>query len=76
MAGCWLWQGATVKQPEAYGGDAHYGKAYAYGRLQPTHRLVYKLMVGPIPEGLELDHKCRVPLCCNPAHLEAVTRGD
>lgn len=37
------------------------------------HRLVYEMRVGPIPEGLELDHLCRVRHCANPAHLEPVT---
>ena len=31
---------------------------------------------GPIPEGLELDHLCRVPACVNPLHLEAVTHAE
>lgn len=38
-----------------------------------THRVVYELRVGPIPEGLELDHLCRVRHCANPEHLEPVT---
>lgn len=39
-----------------------------------THRITYLFYVGPIPDGLELDHLCRVRACCNPDHLEAVTR--
>jgi hypothetical protein len=38
-----------------------------------THRLAYVLLVGPIPKGLQLDHLCRQPACCNPDHLEPVT---
>ncbi|TDD77726.1 HNH endonuclease [Actinomadura rubrisoli] len=38
-----------------------------------VHRFVYESLVGPIPEGLVLDHLCRVRACCNPAHLEPVT---
>jgi hypothetical protein len=34
---------------------------------------MYQLLVGPIPEGLQLDHLCRNKVCCNPDHLEAVT---
>lgn len=47
-----------------------------------THRLAFEAWMGPIPHGLVIDHLCRVPACCNPAHLEAVTvwentlRGD
>ncbi|WP_396092344.1 HNH endonuclease, partial [Erwinia amylovora] len=29
-------------------------------------------MIGPIPDGLVLDHLCRVRRCCNPDHLEPV----
>jgi hypothetical protein len=38
-----------------------------------AHRFAYELMVGPIPEDLELDHLCGVRECVNPRHLEAVT---
>lgn len=38
-----------------------------------AHRVAYELFVGPIPDGLELDHLCRVRNCINPDHLEAVT---
>jgi hypothetical protein len=32
----------------------------------------YETFVGPIPEGYEVDHRCRNPICINPGHLEAV----
>ncbi len=61
---CWLWQGCLVKGH----GQMGVGKKRVY-----THRLAYEELVGPIPAGLVLDHLCRTPQCCNPAHLEPVT---
>lgn len=62
-SGCWTWTGALRGQ--GYGG---YG---APNRV--AHRMVYELLVGPIPDGLTLDHLCRNRLCVNPAHLEPVS---
>lgn len=62
-ADCWSWQGRTHRG---------YGK---YGRWL-AHRLAYELMVGPIPKGLELDHRCVNPRCVNPDHLEPVTHAE
>lgn len=61
-SGCWLWKGATAC-------------GYGYFRHRPAHRFAYELYRGPIPEGLQLDHLCRVRSCVNPSHLEAVTQG-
>lgn len=41
-----------------------------------VHRVVYTELVGPIPEGYDVDHLCRNTLCCNPLHLEAVSRQE
>lgn len=62
---CWRWTGAHV--PNGY------GQIQANGRPRGVHRLAYEAWVGPIPDGLEVDHLCRVRDCINPAHLEAVT---
>lgn len=68
--GCWLWTGQRLSS--GYGhialGGRDAGKAL-------VHRLVYELEVGPIPEGLILDHICRTRLCCNPDHLQPVTNS-
>jgi hypothetical protein len=64
---CWLWLGARS------------GK---YGRFNPSshtvyvHRWSYEKFVGPIPDGLTIDHLCGTPLCVNPSHLEAVTLAE
>jgi hypothetical protein len=65
--GCWIWQGTQR------GG---YGRAKANGKQTAAHRVVYEALVGPIPDGLVLDHLCLTPLCVNPAHLEPVTRAE
>jgi len=42
---------------------------------RPTHRVVWEALVGPIPEGMTLDHLCRNRACCNPDHLRILSRG-
>lgn len=63
---CWVWTGATD-------GGGRYGSIGYARKVWRTHRLAYTLLVGPVPDGMDLDHLCRVTLCCNPAHLEPVT---
>jgi hypothetical protein len=59
-----------------------YTKIAYQGQTWLTHRFAYTVFIGDIPEGLQIDHLCRVRQCCNPAHLEPVTcrenllRGD
>jgi hypothetical protein len=50
-----------------------YGRESFGGRTRLAHRIAYELAFGAIPEGLEIDHLCRVRNCVNPEHLEAVT---
>lgn len=69
---CWPWTGATT--PKGYG---HMGWREDGRRVDEyAHRVAYQLERGAIPEGLEIDHKCGVRSCCNPAHLEAVTHAE
>lgn len=66
--GCWLWTG-----PMFWNGYGHISAATHGTTL--AHRASYEAHVGPVPEGLELDHLCRVRHCIRPDHLEPVTRS-
>ena len=59
---CWIWTACTY--PNGYG---QFDKGYA-------HRRSYEFHIGPIPDGLVIDHLCRVRNCVNPEHLEPVTQ--
>jgi hypothetical protein len=75
---CWPW----LRKPN----DAGYGQLRWIGTSMQAHRVAYLLEHGELPGGMEIDHTCHDPrectlkrecphrLCCNPAHLEAVTR--
>lgn len=62
---CWIWLGAI--------NDMGYGQFRRDGRGIYAHRASFERRFGPIPDGLELDHLCRVPACMNPDHLEPVS---
>jgi hypothetical protein len=64
--GCWNWTGGGR---DGYGTftERHKGKTHL------AHRLSYELLVGQIPDGYLIDHRCRNTLCVNPAHLRPVT---
>jgi HNH endonuclease len=76
--GCWIWTGSRMSNG--------YGRVHANGARVGAHRYVFELFRGPIPRGLELDHRCHDPATCsggptcphrpcvNPWHLEPVDR--
>jgi hypothetical protein len=61
---CWFWKGRLDRRGYARVGD----------QIQ-VHRFVWIQLVGPIAEGLTLDHLCQVHHCVNPDHLQPVSRG-
>lgn len=63
---CWIWQ---LKISTKTG----YGIERVGGQDQLAHRAAYQRDRGTIPDGLQLDHLCRVRECCNPSHMEPVT---
>lgn len=65
---CWLWKAWVEKNG--------YGRFWLDGRQHGAHRIAYELFKGPIPDGLEIDHLCRVKHCVNPEHLEPVTTAE
>jgi hypothetical protein len=58
--GCWEWTGRLTPA------------GYATYKGRPAHRTVYEQMIGPIADGLHIDHLCRNTACVNPEHLEPV----
>jgi hypothetical protein len=64
MGDCWEWLAS-------FNTDG-YGAAWYENKQQQAHRAVYKILVGPIPEGMQLDHLCNNRSCVNPNHLEVV----
>ena len=67
-SGCWDWLGSV--------GTRGYGRIGVGGKMLQAHRFAYEQLVGPIADGLVLDHLCNNKRCVNPAHLEPVTVED
>ena len=68
MTGCWLWTASLT--PGGYSQTSWGDKLN-----KSVHRVMYETLIGPVTKGLDLDHLCRVRSCCNPHHLEPVTRS-
>ena len=59
--GCWIWQGAKRAKK--------YGHLRVQGKQPAAHRLSYRLLAGPVPDGMLVCHHCDTPLCVRPSHL-------
>lgn len=64
-SGCWEWTHFVER--------SGYARLWVNGENVGAHRWSYEYHVGPIPEGLVIDHLCRNRACVNPEHLEPVT---
>lgn len=62
---CWAWL-CTIN-------EKGYAKFFANRKVYRAHKFIYELIVGAVPKGLVLDHKCRTRHCVNPYHLDPVT---
>ena len=67
-SGCWLWIGACL--------NTGYGEIGLGKKTLLAHRVSYEFYRGKIPDGLQIDHLCRVRCCVNPWHMEPVTIGE
>jgi hypothetical protein len=65
---CWLWRGKHL--------PAGYAQFTINRKPVYAHRVVFELSGRTIPEGLHVDHLCRVKGCINPFHLEPVTKQE
>lgn len=66
---CWLWTGALD--------SSGYASFKLKGTVRIVHRYVYEKLVGPIPEGYDIDHLCKGHRNCqNPAHHEPVPKSE
>lgn len=65
-SGCWVWPLALNQKG--------YGEVSFQGKKWYVHRLMFSVFVGPLEEGLQVDHiECISTACCNPEHLRQIS---
>ena len=64
-SGCWIWSGSP--------NSAGYGQITHEKKQWHAHRFAWTFLCGPIPPGMQIDHRCHVRLCVNPDHLQLAT---
>ena len=67
-SGCIIWLGAL--------NDSGYGRVKIRSKFRRAHIVAWEQANGPVPDGLVIDHLCRVRCCINPLHMEVVTQGE
>lgn len=70
-SGCWLWTRSVSNE-----GYALMSWKRGARTIHTGHHAAYEAFIGTVPNGLELDHLCRVRSCVNPRHLEPVTHRE
>lgn len=73
---CWIWARATNHLGYGIMGYSLKINGRWKSFLFMAHRVVYENLVGPIADGLEVDHLCENPTCINPEHMELVTHKE
>lgn len=73
---CWIWAGALHVGYGVIGLRGEDQERFGGRHTVEGHRVLYTLEVGPIPEGMTLDHLCRVTACARPSHLDPVPIGE
>ena len=68
--GCWFWTAGRIST--GYGAFVHYKTRTSV----LAHRFAYNDLIGPIPDGLVIDHLCNNKICVNPAHLRVTTHRE